>query len=32
MQSYLTEKDLAKVAKLSVQTLRNYRAKRKVFP
>jgi len=32
MQDFLTEKQLAEKAKLSVQTLRNYRAEKKVFP
>jgi predicted site-specific integrase-resolvase len=32
MQDFLTEKELAEKSKLSVQTLRNYRAERKIFP
>lgn len=32
MQHYLTEKELAKAANISVQTLRLYRAEKKVFP
>jgi hypothetical protein len=32
MQDFLTEKQLAEKSKLSVQTLRNYRAEKKVFP
>ena len=32
MQDFLTEKQLAEKAKLSVQTLRVYRAEKKVFP
>ena len=32
MAEYLTEKELAKMSKLSVQTLRVYRAEKKVFP
>ena len=32
MQKFLNEKELAKAAGLSVQTLRNYRAEKKLFP
>jgi hypothetical protein len=32
MQDYFTEKQLAEKSKLSLQTLRNYRADKKVFP
>lgn len=32
MQKFLTEKQLAEAAGLSVQTLRNYRAEKKLFP
>ena len=32
MQEYLTEKELANRSKLSLSTLRNYRAERKIFP
>jgi predicted site-specific integrase-resolvase len=31
MEQFLTEKELAKIAKVSVQTLRNWRAEKKVF-
>jgi predicted site-specific integrase-resolvase len=31
MQEMLTEKELAKAAKVSVQTLRNWRAEKKIF-
>lgn len=32
MDQYLTEKELSNLAKLSVQTLRNYRSEKKMFP
>lgn len=32
MQKFLNEKELAKAAGLSVQTLRNYRSEKKLFP